>query len=415
MFSPDEYMPKLPVIYKHYQNLGLQIYPKLDNLDGRAITLKAKKQIDFNKIINEYYLPEEDAREALYKFVDGHCCYGKSPVKKLQFNKIETNNYYRYVLHTFTESRSTSYASEPYFYEDFNKKHGVEPDRPWNIKVRPKSLFKEETIRIEIPNTSHIECCTNCSGIGTNLCHTCHGRTYKHCSYCNGTGYSLLSSHNDAQDSFANRKYYTENYSDMYAHNPLYNTNSQNQNNHNFHHNYHDSHSFYASNNNYFQNNTCAYCNGNGSEICRACDNGRIGCRMCDKSGYLRWYIELQVKYENNLDDYLKKNSHKPISDMLIRNCIGEKIFTEKKSQLMPIETFPENEINKASRDLILLHLSKYSHCRILAQRHEIFTIPITVCTYQWRKKLYRFSVYGLDQQVHSPDYPSKCSCCTIL
>ena len=156
----------------------------------------------------------------------------------------------------------------------------------------------------------------------------------KYCSYCNGTGYSLLSSHNDAQDSFSNRKYYTENYSDMYAHNPLYNTNSQNQNNHNFHHNYHDSHSFYTSNNNYFQNNTCAYCNGNGNELCRSCDNGRIGCRMCDKSGYLRWYIELQVKYENNLDDYLKKNSHKPLSDMLIRNCIGEKIFTEKKSQV---------------------------------------------------------------------------------
>ena len=173
----------------------------------------------------------------------------------------------------------------------------------------------------------------------------------KYCSYCNGTGYSLISS-NDAQDSFSSRKYYTENYSDMYAHNPLYNTNSQNQNNHNYHHNYHDSHSYYTNHasGHFFHNTTCAYCSGNGTEICRDCVDGRVGCRVCDKSGYLRWFIELEVKYENNLDDYLKKVAYKPLSDDLIRSCVGEKIFSEKKSQVYIqdfIRIFLKDETNK--------------------------------------------------------------------
>ena len=122
----------------------------------------------------------------------------------------------------------------------------------------------------------------------------------------------------------------------MYAHNPLYNTNSQNQNNHNYHHNYHDSHSYYTnqSTGHYYQNTTCVYCSGNGTEMCRNCVDGKVDCRVCDKSGYVRWFIELEVKYENNVDDYLKKSAYKPLNDQLIRGCVGEKIFTEKKSQV---------------------------------------------------------------------------------
>ncbi len=34
-----------------------------------------------------------------------------------------------------------------------------QPDNPWSIKVKPKVLFRDETIRLEIPNTSQIEVC----------------------------------------------------------------------------------------------------------------------------------------------------------------------------------------------------------------------------------------------------------------
>lgn len=80
------------------------------------------------------YLTEEEAKQALAQFVSEHCCYGSGPVKNLTISNMQSSNTYRvnflvfdkyvqligygalyilkilkYVLETYTESRSTEY------------------------------------------------------------------------------------------------------------------------------------------------------------------------------------------------------------------------------------------------------------------------------------------------------------------
>lgn len=50
-----------------------------------------------------------------------------------------------------------------YFYvinfllKDFTDQSFMVSDNPWSVSVRPSKLFYNETVRLEIPGTSHIE------------------------------------------------------------------------------------------------------------------------------------------------------------------------------------------------------------------------------------------------------------------
>jgi len=75
--------------------------------------------------------------------------------------------YLKYVLQTFTESRTTAYACEPY--------HGSpiyitgQPLQPWDIPCVSKILFNNEVHKIEIPNTAHVEVKQNYFSFKTKL------------------------------------------------------------------------------------------------------------------------------------------------------------------------------------------------------------------------------------------------------
>jgi len=98
----------------------------------------------------------------------------------------------------------------------------------------------------------------------------------------------------------------------------------------------------------------------------------------------------------------------------LIRKCQAHNAFSEQNIRIYPISTFPDPDINQASYNLLNTHANKFNNCRIIAQRQDVYVIPVTLCTYMWKNEVNTFHVFGLDHSVYSPDYPKKC-CCSIL
>jgi hypothetical protein len=80
----------------------------------------------------------------------------------------------------------------------------------------------------------------------------------------------------------------------------------------------------------------------------------------------MRFFLELEVRFENITDDFTFKPSD--LHEKVLKECSHEKVYKDKKEKLTPLQTHPCTFINKASKDLLQLHSSKYSHSKILAQ-----------------------------------------------
>lgn len=280
-------------------------------------------------------------------------------------------------MKTFTETRTTGYAFVPYagapIYVTGN------PPGPWDIASQPKQIFHNETLKIEIPNTAHVENCGNCTGIGTRVCHSCDGAGTQRCHHCHGSGHITHGGH----------------------HNP--NFEHEDNNNHG-HHNHHGHHRV-----------KCHHCHGSGYEGCHTCHrNGRVQCCDCTGSGKLKWYLELTIIYKQHENDFVKQTTCSTVPDELIRKCQSQNIFSEQNTRIYPLNHHPDFDINNASNRLLSDHSARFINSRILAQKHDLFVIPITQCYYTWKEKQHNFQIYGLKHSVYSPDYPKKC-CCTIL
>ncbi|KAG2471116.1 SSUH2 protein, partial [Polypterus senegalus] len=59
-------------------------------------------------------ISEDVAKEVFIDYASSKCCYGTRPAKELVFTDLQPYNTFRYRLETFTESRSTEWAYEPY-------------------------------------------------------------------------------------------------------------------------------------------------------------------------------------------------------------------------------------------------------------------------------------------------------------
>lgn len=76
---------------------------------------------------------------------------------------------------------------------DFTDQSFAFCDNPWNVSVKPSKLFYNETVRLEIPGTSHIEVIIkkhNCSlkFIIVQNCEICQGEGSRTCEKCHGSG-----------------------------------------------------------------------------------------------------------------------------------------------------------------------------------------------------------------------------------
>lgn len=303
-------------------------------------------------------LSEEEARHAYAQFASEHCCWGKGPVQDLKFTNLKQSNGYRYVLESFVESRTTKQTFLPYNGEVVVN-DGRPPPQPWDIAVQPEKLFVNHKHMKEIPNTALVKPCHTCTGSGKIVCGSCAGQGRSRCGWCMGRGNK---------------------------HNPQTN-----------------------------QMERCNSCYGSGFTNCGRCSaTGRVTCTTCQGRCSLKWFYQLEVDFKNVVETYAK-DYDATFPDELLVNCPATVMFNEVAQWVYQVDTHPDPDINMASQRMLAEHRAKFSNCRILMQKHAISSIPMTLCSYIFKEKPYKFHVYGTDHKVYDPNYPTKCCCCTIL
>lgn len=336
-----------------------------NNLAGSVLPpptyVVAEAPPDRQAVTNLPSLTEEAAREALMEHVSQHCCYGKKPAQEMKFLDIKTTSAFHYTLESFTETRSTAWVSEPYTGQPVDgPMNGMAPG-PWEIQMHPQQKFKDSNAQCEVPHTASVKPCHACIGLCRVRCNHCEGGGRTFCSTCEGTGQERF--FQDGSD----------------------------------------------------QRRRCTRCHGDGRRACDWCHgHGQIACRTCNAKGQLKCYIKLTVKWLNHFEDHIVERTALP--DELIRGVTGQTAFEEELPMIWPINHFPDQTINIASKQLVDRHRQTYANERMLLQRHRVRIVPVTEAIFQFREKQGSYFVYGFENKVHAPAYPQKCCCgCVIL
>jgi len=127
----------------------------------------------------------------------------------------------------------------------------------------------------------------------------------------------------------------------------------------------------------------------------------------------MRCYQKLKTVFQNHFADHVLQ--HTDMTPALIAKAGGAELYKQVKKRVEPMLDCPVTEIADASRILIEQHLASYQGGRILMQRQVLRIVPVSECTYTWRKHNGRFWVYGTDHQVEIRDYPYTCCCCRCV
>ncbi|KYO24910.1 hypothetical protein Y1Q_0023779 [Alligator mississippiensis] len=297
---------------------------------------------------------EDIAKDALIKYADSKLCYSRAPAVEMVFRDLKPFNTYRYSLETFTETRCTDVKTVPYNGEFVDSCMLGVPPLLWNIQVEVPSMFTDHVQRVKVPHTSLVKGCFDCAASGRVRCRKCHGRGQIECWVCHG---SRTTDHD----------------------------------------------------------NRCSHCSGRGYERCISCSGqGLKKCDTCQGRGQMLSYTELQVKWKNNIFEYVvdQKCGFPAKRFKAVR---GEKIFVDEQVMVYPVVNFPDPSINQASQNAVQQHHAQFaSSARVLRQRQTIELIFLTQVEYEWKGTLYSYYVYGNENEVYAENYPKKC-CCSIM
>ncbi|XP_067095214.1 protein SSUH2 homolog isoform X4 [Osmerus mordax] len=225
---------------------------------------------------------------------------------------------------------------------------------PWEIAAKTPSFFRDEKQVIKVPYTSSVKNCHACVGMGRTPCTDCAGAGSKVCWVCNGSG------QRHGED-------------------------------------------------------TCHHCSGRGRVNCNFCHGkGSKECKSCHGRRQLLVFINLNVKWTNNTEDYVVEQS----SGLHVANLSGvsgKELFRDTQYMVYPVMGFPDHGVVNAAERLVKDHQVRYSQTsRILQQRQIIELIPITKVTYNWKGNSHMYVVYGNELKVSADNYPATC-CCTVM
>ncbi|XP_056885526.1 protein SSUH2 homolog [Takifugu flavidus] len=170
-----------------------------------------------NTLVPDVRVPkvsEDQAREALLRFVESRWRYSSKPARNLAFRQLQALTVYRYRLETYTETRTSSWQFEVYNGQPVDgAEFGVSPP-PWEIPVPPPQIFTDRVETLRVPHSSIVKKhCILCHGRGhrripgnhkraskTRICTSCHGRGRKRCSFCQGRGFKTCSACQGSQN-----------------------------------------------------------------------------------------------------------------------------------------------------------------------------------------------------------------------
>ncbi|KAM6975876.1 protein SSUH2 homolog [Tautogolabrus adspersus] len=301
-------------------------------------------------------ISEKTAREAFVLFASSKCCYSASPAKDGVITSIEPFNTYRYRLETFTESRSTKWKHVIYHGQTVDAFTQPSPG-PWDVPAKSPNFFVDDKQEMKVPYTSSLKSCHACAGMGIKRCTHCVGAgnvSSLFCSFCHGSGVQ-------------------------------------------------------------FGDDRCTSCSGRGRKHCTWCHGkGSEKCITCHGNRQLLVYINLTVKWTNNIDNCVVEQSSGLKMDNL-NKASGQELFKDSQNMVHPVTGLPDVSLVNAAQRIVSEHQSKFSqNSRILQQRQTVELIPITKVTYQWKGNSHVYFVYGNEFKVNAENYPATC-CCTVM
>ncbi|KAJ8259298.1 hypothetical protein COCON_G00183100 [Conger conger] len=210
-------------------------------------------------------------------------------------------------------------------------------------------MYTDVSLKVRVPHSSFVKVCHQCHGRGKVKCRNCFGRGKTKCLSCSGNG----------------RK----------------------------------------------GKRRCSTCSGSGRRRCIQCfGKGHKTCKSCLGHQNLLHFIQLTVTWKNQVHAFIPDRYPEfPIKKF--EKVSGDAFFVDESILVYPIVGFPDQNICDMSRKMTEEHLCKFSSVsRILQQRQSIELVPLTHAFYTYKGKDYNYFVYGLENKVYSPNYPSSCS-----
>ncbi|KAI2803962.1 hypothetical protein BLOT_008102 [Blomia tropicalis] len=339
-----------------------QPIPPPPNLESMKIDFKITNHFS-NISPNE--ITEEQARNALYKYVNDKFCYGTKAATNMTIRDMIHSYVFQYSLESFCEKRQLCWTYEPYadacISLSDNCCSGSVPNNAWNIEVNEiKHLeWYMERTKNNLNRTIPI---VEISPSSPKSCQTCIGHGYYSGSYHKSAFTKSLES-----------------------------------------------------------GDYCWRCHGRGRLRCYNCNgDGMIICAACIGSGQIKCYIKMIVTLTNHQDTVLIRDHHSmdvPIETLNMAD--GELVFDEEGHNLQHVNNYIDESITRESQRLIKIHEDSYlRNTRLILQRHRIKVIPIVKVIAFWQRKQFHFHVFGSStHRCYTADYPQNftCSCCCIL
>lgn len=256
---------------------------------------------------------------------------------------------YRYRLETYTESRSSTWESEPHTGQSVDGPQNGAIPPPWHVQVSYPPNFTDVVQKVRVPHSSFVKPCFRCHGNGRVRCTHCRGKGSIHCMFC------LASGHN--------------------------------------------------------RNRRCTNCHGRGRKRCVPCHGkGYKICVTCNGHRNLVHFIQVTVSWRNQVFEFIPDRVPEfPLKKF--EKVSGETFFRDENPLVYPVDGFPDQDICEASKRTIRSHLLAFSSVsRILQQRQTIELVPLTHVFYAYNGKDYNYFVFGRENKVHTTNYPSSCS-----
>jgi len=302
------------------------------------------------------HMTDTIVRDAVLAHVSSNICWGLTAAREMTILDIIPSSAFKYELETCTERRTAIWEFEPYTGQLIDTSNFGASPKPWDVLVVPPNPYQNGQVTVEVPHSARIINCHDCSTLGRRKCWSCFGNGEIACTTCNESGLTLTNSSSVS--------------------------------------------------------NSCLQCNGVGRRRCVVClGPGQLPCKTCLARGKLKICLKMTVSWKIYGSERVVEHTSMP--PILLNAIQGRLAFQEEKAAVWPINFFPDEAVNHASRELLDQHRLRYSAEKTMLQRHAVRLVPIYQIAYLWREHRDYFYIYGYDNLVYFPGYPQR-SCCGI-
>uniref|UniRef100_H3C0L8 Ssu-2 homolog, tandem duplicate 1 n=1 Tax=Tetraodon nigroviridis TaxID=99883 RepID=H3C0L8_TETNG len=100
---------------------------------------------------------EDQAREALLRYVESKWRYSSKPARNLTFRQLQPIIVYRYRLETFTETRTSSWNFEVYNGQPVDGAQFGDCPPPWEVSLPTPQMFTDKVETRRVPHSSIVK------------------------------------------------------------------------------------------------------------------------------------------------------------------------------------------------------------------------------------------------------------------